>query len=194
MHVNADSVRVAEERCMPKPSDIEIHALEQGIGALWDFMIRVSGVCLFLLLIVAYATGEEIQHTHGIIGYALVALIIVALWWEIFRSHESRYLDSIFHPPSIRRVFRAAGNAIQSNKATAGLFVMTVVVIVGLMGTVALLLMFLTHNFYPATNVDEMHEVVAYFALGLVALHVVVAAIASAEHFEKRNEARSAKS
>ena len=194
MHVNARAVHAVEECRVPKPSDIAIRAPEQGMDVLWDFLIRVSGVCLFLLLIAAYATGEEFQHTYTMIGYAVIALIVVGLWWELFRSHRSRYLDSIFHPPSVRKLFRtAARDVVQTEKVTAGVFVMTVVIIVGLTGIVALLLMVLTHNFYPATNVDEMHEVVAYFALGLVALHVVVVGIATAEHFEQRNKARSAK-
>ena len=71
---------------------------------------------------------------------------------------------------------------------------MTILAMAGAMGAVALLLMVLTHNFYPATDVDEMHEVVAYFALGLVALHVIVVAVASAEHFEKRNKPSAANS
>src|ERR1043165_1870655 len=122
---------------MPQPSDIGVSAPEHEIDALWDFLIRVSAGFLFLLLIVSYATGEEFQHTHALIGYSLIALILVALWWELFRSHQSRYLDSIFHPPGVRKLLRAAGNAVQSNRATTGILVMTILAMAGAMGAVA---------------------------------------------------------
>lgn len=168
--------------------------LDVEIGALWDFVIRASGVCLFLLLVVAYATGEEVQHTHMLVGYAIAALLIIGLWWELFRAHQSRYLDSIFHPPKVRALFqRAARKVAHTNKIATGLFVMAVVFAVAVIALFALILMFLTHNFYPATKIDEMHEVVAYFALGLVAFHVIVVIVASAEHFDSRKDAPLAK-
>jgi hypothetical protein len=43
----------------------------------------------------------------------------------------------------------------------------------------------LTHTLWRPAAVDEMHEVVAYFALGLVAFYVVIVLIASAEHLER---------
>jgi len=43
----------------------------------------------------------------------------------------------------------------------------------------ALLVMLITHGFWGATAIDEMHEVVAYFALGLVVVHVIMVGIAS---------------
>ena len=168
--------------------------IDTEIGALWDFVVRASGVCLFLLLVVAYATGEEVQHTHMLIGYAIAALLIIGLWWELFRPHQSRYLDSIFHLPKVRALFqRAARQVAHTNKIATGLFVLAVVITVAVIALFALILMFLTHNFYPATNIDEMHEVVAYFALGLVAFHVVVVIVASAEHLDRRKDEPLAK-
>ncbi len=168
--------------------------LDAEIGALWDFVIRTSGACLFLLLVVAYTTGEEVQHTHMLIGYAIAALLIVGLWWELFRPHQSRYLDSIFHLPEVRALFRRAARKVaQTNKIATGLFVMAVVIVVAVIALFALTLMFLAHNFYPATNIDEMHEVVAYFALGLVAFHVIVVIVASAEHLDRCKDAPLAK-
>jgi cytochrome b len=168
--------------------------IDTEIAALWDFVVRASGVCLFLLLVVAYATGEEVQHTHMLIGYAIAALLIIGLWWELFRPHQSRYLDSIFHLTKVRALFQhAARKVAHTNKIASGLFVLAVVITVAVIALFALILMFLTHNFYPATNIDEMHEVVAYFALGLVAFHVVVVIVASAEHLDRSKDEPLAK-
>jgi Na+/H+-dicarboxylate symporter len=50
----------------------------------------------------------------------------------------------------------------------------------------AVILMLLTHTIWGATRIDEMHEVVAYFAVGLVAFYVVMVGIASIGHVENR--------
>jgi hypothetical protein len=50
----------------------------------------------------------------------------------------------------------------------------------------ALILMLLTHTLWGTTWIDEMHEVVPYFAVGLVAFYVVMVGIASSGHIEGR--------
>ena len=50
----------------------------------------------------------------------------------------------------------------------------------------ALVLMALTHTLWGATWIDEMHEVVVYFALGLVVVYVVTVGLASIEVIENR--------
>ena len=50
----------------------------------------------------------------------------------------------------------------------------------------ALILMLLTHTLWGTTLIDEMHEVVAYFAVGLVAFYVAMIGLASSGHIEDR--------
>jgi len=50
----------------------------------------------------------------------------------------------------------------------------------------ALILMLLTHTLWGTTWIEEMHEVVAYFAVGLVAFYVAMVGIASSGHIEDR--------
>ena len=50
----------------------------------------------------------------------------------------------------------------------------------------ALMLMLVTHTVWGTTWIDEMHEVVAYFAVGLVAFYVAMVSIASSGHIEDR--------
>jgi cytochrome b len=164
-------------------------SLDTEIATLWDFVVRGSSVCLFMLLVVAYVTGEEVQHTHVLIGYAIAALLLIQLWWELFRPHQSRYLDSIFHLREVLALFqRAGGELTRTNKTTDGLFLMGIAMVVAAISFFALVLIFLTHNFYSATAIDEMHEVVAYFALGLVAFHIVMVVVISTAQFDSRND------
>ena len=50
----------------------------------------------------------------------------------------------------------------------------------------ALMLMLLTHTLWGTTWIDEMHEVVAYFAVGLVAFYVAMVTIVGSGHIEGR--------
>jgi hypothetical protein len=50
----------------------------------------------------------------------------------------------------------------------------------------ALILMLLTHTVWGTTWIDEMHEVVAYFTVGLVLLYVAMVGIASSNYIEDR--------
>lgn len=162
--------------------------VERGLGTkietLWDFEIRVSAVCLFLLLVVAYVTGEEFQHTHQAIGYSIAALIITQLLWELLRPHSTRYLDSIFHPPGVRVLFQYASRDLAHSNISSGFFVLVIATVIAVIALAALVLVFFTHNFYSATAVDEMHEVVTYLAVGLVIFHITLVIIASIQRLD----------
>ncbi len=46
--------------------------------------------------------------------------------------------------------------------------------------------MLLTHTVWGTTWIDEMHEVVAYFAVGLVVIYVAMVGIAASGYIEDR--------
>ena len=155
------------------------------IESLWDFEIRASAAFLALLLVVAYVTGEETQHTHAVLGYALGALVITQTWWELFRPHESRYVDSVLHPKSAVELFRRVSSHLAHRKIASGTFVLAVAMVIAIISLFALVLVLLTHSLYSATAVDEMHEVVAYFALGLVVFHIALVIIGSMQRLDR---------
>src|SRR5579864_4270680 len=75
---------------------------------IWDLLIRISGIALFVLLVVAYSTGEEFPHTHVMIGYAIAALVAVGVVWEIVRPHYARFPPTIYSPRAIVSQFQNA--------------------------------------------------------------------------------------
>jgi cytochrome b len=74
----------------------------------WDLLIRVSGIALFALLIIAYATGEEYPHTHRMIGYGMAVLLAVGIFWLAVRSHDGRLLPISYSPRLITAQLRHA--------------------------------------------------------------------------------------
>lgn len=143
---------------------------------IWDLLIRVSGTGLFLLLVVAYATGEEFQHTHALIGYSIAGLLVVGLFWISIRPHHARFPQIAYSPHALKQQFQRAGKVPNALAST--------VLILGALPLCALILMVLTHTIWGTTWIDEMHEVVAYFVVGLVAVFIAMVAIASCEHVE----------
>jgi cytochrome b len=145
---------------------------------IWDLLIRLSGIALFVLLIAAYSTGEEYPHTHVMLGYAIAAVFVFAIFWEIIRPHYDRFPPIVYSPRGIKEQFRGADRV---PKTLASVFL-----ILAALPLCALILMLLTHTLWGTTSIDEMHEVVAYFAVGLVVLYVVMVAIASSGYVEHR--------
>ena len=132
----------------------------------WDLLIRLSGIVLFVLLIIAYSTGEEFPHTHVMIGYSIAALVAVGVFWAVIRPHHAQFPPNIYSPRGVKALFSKCRPGSQDARidvldpCSAALS--------------ALILMLLTHTLWGTTWIDEMHEVAAYFALGLVAFYVAM--------------------
>jgi cytochrome b len=145
---------------------------------IWDLLIRLSGIALLVLLVVAYSTGEEFPHTHVMIGYAIATLIVVGIFWQVVRPHHDRFPPIVYSPRGIMAQFQNADRVPRT--------LVSVFLILAALPLCTLILMLLTHTLRGTTWIDEMHEVVAYFAVGLVALYVVMVGIASSGHVEDR--------
>ena len=145
---------------------------------IWDLLIRLSGIVLFVLLVVAYSTGEEYPHTHVMIGYAIAVLFVVGFFWEIVRPHHDRFPPVVYCPHGIKAQFQ--------NTDTVPKALVSVFLILAALPFCALILMLVTHTVWGTTWIDEMHEVVTYFAVGLVAFYIAMVGIASSGYVEDR--------
>jgi len=145
---------------------------------IWDLLVRLSGIALFVLLVVAYSTGDEYPHTHMMIGYAIATLLVVAVFWTIVRPHHDRFPPTIYSPRGIKAQFQNADSTLRT--------LATIFLILAALPSCALILMLLTHTLWGATRIDEIHEVVAYFAVGLVAFYTAMVGIASSGYVEDR--------
>ena len=145
---------------------------------IWDLLIRLSGIALIILPIVAYSTGEEFPHTHVMIGYAIATVLAAGIFWAIVRPHHGRFPSIVYSPRGIKAQLQKADKV---PKTLASVFL-----ILAALPLCALILMLLTHTIWGTTWIDEMHEVVAYFTVGLVFLFVAMVGIASSGYIEER--------
>jgi cytochrome b len=145
---------------------------------IWDRLIRLSGIALVVLLVIAYSTGDEFQETHMMIGYGIAVVVVAELVWEIVRPHHAPFAPTPYSSQGITAQFQ---NADSLPKTLASLFL-----ILAALPFCALMLMLITHTVWGTTWIDEMHEVAAYFAIGLVVFYVAMVTIASSAHIENR--------
>jgi cytochrome b len=146
----------------------------------WNLLVRTTGLCVAVLLVAAYFTGDEFVHTHQMIGYGLAAVVLCNLYWELVRPHAA--LHPPMKPANIGQVLRTAF----LHPASLPAFIVVAITSLMVLAFATLLLAAVVHTLSPAVNVDEVHEFVAYFVLGLVILHIAGVFIASAEHLEHR--------
>jgi hypothetical protein len=146
--------------------------------AIWDWIIQVSGIALLGLLFIALFTGNEYPHTHVMIGYAITVLFVAGGFWMIVRPRLPILPQDLYTPSGFKAQLHNAGKLPK--------VVATVFLLMAAMPLCALLLMLLTHTIWGATWVDEMHEVVAYFAVGLVVYYVAMVMVASIGHVDGR--------
>jgi hypothetical protein len=155
-------------------------------GNLLDALVRAGGVLLLALLVMAYATGEEFQHTHMLLAWSGAAVVVTALYWELVRPHTARFADQLFG----RRFIQATRIGLKGGhlEGSSGpvLIGITLLTLMAITGFAAVVLLALTHALWPAADVDEMHEVLAYLALGLVIFYIAIVLITSSEHIEAR--------
>ena len=143
---------------------------------IWDLIIRLSGIGLFVLLVVAYATGDEFPHTHVMIGYAIAALTVAGIVWALIRPHDARFSHIEYSPRAIKARFVSAGTAPKA--------LVSMLLFLATLPLCALLIIFLTHTVWGTTWIDEMHEVVAYFVVGLVVFYIAMVGIAGSGNVE----------
>lgn len=172
----------------PNGSPHIVSAADSGANV-WDVLFRVAALCLAVLLVLAYLTGEEFAHTHALIGYGLAAVVVAAVYWELIRPPHARFHGSIFSAKTVATILRAA--LAPPRRASPAFAALGVLVLLAGLALVTLVVIALTHALWKPAAVDEMHEVVAYFALGLVAFYVVIVLIASTEHIERALTRRS---
>lgn len=146
--------------------------------AIWDRLIRLSGVALVVLLIVAYSTGDEFQETHMMIGYGIAVVVVAELVWEIVRPHYTRFVSTLHISRGIAAQFQTADSLPRT--------LASVFLILAALPFCAFMLMLATHTVWGTTWIDEMHEVAAYFAIGMVAFYVAMVTVASSGHVENR--------
>ncbi len=152
----------------------------------WDPFVRLFHWSLASLFVVAYATGDEIEQVHIAAGYTIAALIAVRIVWGFIGPHHARFASFVWSPRKVLGYLRdvallRAPRYLGHNPAGGA---MIIALLVALAGTCATGIMMTSDAFWGAKWLEDVHELLAHLAVGLIVVHVIGVIVASFEHRE----------
>lgn len=152
----------------------------------WDPLVRVFHWSLAGLFVIAWLTGDEVQKIHEPVGYAIAGLLAFRLLWGLVGTKHARFADFIYRPSAVIAHLRDAvlfrAKRYIGHNPAGGAMVLALMAVIG--GTALTGYMMTTDAYWGVDWVEELHEVLASLALGLVGLHVLGVIFASIEHRE----------
>ncbi|MCX8100792.1 MAG: cytochrome b/b6 domain-containing protein [Geminicoccaceae bacterium] len=141
----------------------------------WDPLVRVLHWSLAIAVALAWATAEESERVHEVMGYAVLAIVAVRLVWGFVGSAHARFADFVRPPGEVLAYARGLldGTAPRhlGHNPLAGWMILVLLA--------ALLLTAGTGWLAQATAgglahaFEEVHEAAANGLLVLIGLHVL---------------------
>jgi cytochrome b len=152
----------------------------------WDPFVRAFHWSLVALFAAAYATGDDIERVHIVVGYAIAALLTLRVLWGFIGPQHARFGNFVRTPRETLSYFREvlllrAPRYIGHNPAGA---FMVVALIVMLGATSVTGYMMITDAYWGSKSLEELHEALANATVALVFLHVLGVLAASFQHRE----------
>jgi cytochrome b len=152
----------------------------------WDSFVRMFHWSLLGLFVLAFATGDELEKVHIVVGYVIVALLTLRVVWGFVGPRHARFSDFV-RPPGetlgyARRALRGRPPRHLGHNPLGGL--MIVAMLATLTAVAATGFMMTTDAFWGAEWVEDLHEALVYGMLVLIALHVGGVIVGSWEHRE----------
>jgi cytochrome b len=150
----------------------------------WDPFVRLFHWSLVGLFAAAYLTGDELEQAHEILGYAIIALLLLRIAWGFVGSPHARFSDFVYRPATVVAYARDAvafrATRYLGHNPLGG--VMVLLMIAGLLVTAGSGWLLTADE--EAHWLEEVHEVAANGMLVLILLHVVGVLFSSFEHGE----------
>ena len=152
----------------------------------WDPFVRIFHWSLVALFIAAFATGDETERLHVMIGYAIAALVGLRIAWGFVGSTHARFTDFVKPPGAVLAYLRDAlslrGQRYLGHNPAGGFMIL--LLLAALAGTCATGYMMTTKTWWGSHELEEVHEAFANGMLVLIGLHIAGVIFASIEHGE----------
>jgi cytochrome b len=152
----------------------------------WDLLVRIFHWSLVTLFIGAFATGDENDEVHTVIGYAIALLVTLRVVWGFVGPRFARFSDFVRSPIHVARYLRnlTAGTAQRALAHNPAGGAMIVALLLMLFSTCATGFAMTTAAFWGSKMIEDIHGTLAYLTVALIAVHVAGVAISSLLHRE----------
>lgn len=152
----------------------------------WDPLVRIFHWSLAGLFLFAFLTGDEWDKPHEIAGYVIAGLVAFRVFWGFAGTRHARFASFVRSPFAALGYMRdglakRAPRHIGHNPP-GGLMILALLLAISVIAATGW--MMTTDAFWGVEWVEEVHEVVVYSTLGLIALHVGGVIFSSLEHGE----------
>jgi cytochrome b len=152
----------------------------------WDVPTRVFHWLLVISFTVIFLTAESERHrdVHVSLGYILLGLIAFRLVWGFVGTHYARFSSFLFSPARIAAYTSSLIRGKPEHYAghnPAGSVAVFALLGLGIVSGVSGVLSF---QEIGGDAVENIHDLVSYSMLGVVALHVLGVVASSAIHRE----------
>ena len=152
----------------------------------WDPLVRIFHWSLVGLFTFAFLTGDEWQTPHETAGYIIAGLIAFRVIWGFVGSRHARFFSFIYRPSTVAGfvadTVRMKARRYLGHNPAGGLMVIALLIVIIAISVTGW--MMTTDAYWGVGWVEDLHEVSAFSALSLIALHIGGVIVASFEHGE----------
>lgn len=156
------------------------------MARIWDPIVRLFHWGLVLSFAVAWFTPETLESLHYWAGYVAGGLVVMRLLWGVLGTPYARFSQFVKSPKTVLQYLRAMLSGKEArhlgHNPAGGAMVLA------LMGTMLAAAvsgwMMTTNRYFGIEWVANMHELIVYILLGLVAIHLAGVIFASLRHKE----------
>jgi len=140
----------------------------------WDPFVRVFHWTLIALILAAFATGEDAEQKHVMLGYAIVVIVGLRLAWGFVGPKPARFASFVKSPAETLRYLREtitmrAPRTFGHNPLGA-MMILALIAAIGVVSWTGYLLT--TDAWWGSEQLKEIHEASVYGLFALVAAHV----------------------
>jgi cytochrome b len=152
----------------------------------WDPLVRTFHWSLVALFAFAYFTGDEWKSAHEIAGYIIGGLVAFRVVWGLVGPQNARFANFVRGPSATFGYLRSAlafrAPRHLGHNPAGGAMIVALLAAIATIATTGY--MMTTDAFWGLEWVEELHEIMVYVAIGLIALHIAGVVLAGIEHRE----------
>lgn len=152
----------------------------------WDFGVRVFHWTLVIAFAAAFASGDEWDRFHELVGYIAAGLIAFRIVWGLIGTHHARFTSFVTGPRTVLSYLRdmLAGREKRYLGHNPAGSVMILALLLGIAGLAVTGYMLTLDGYWSSKWLEELHEAIANGMLLLIALHIGGVILASLRHGE----------
>ena len=147
----------------------------------WDPLVRILHWSLVLGIVTAWLTRQGAREAHELIGYAVLGVVILRILWGFSGTQYAQFSQFVASPVStlkyLKQILAGTEERHVGHNPLGGWMIVALLAAIALVSLSGWL--YTTDEFWGVEWVAELHEVLTYFLLALIALHLAGVAFTS---------------